>query len=300
MNVATAYGAGIESDYSLGALSVSDHRHPLRLTVTRVATIEQDGASAVRPCTAQNRNVHIVAHPDHVVVQVDLLLSFRLFLRERRVEAAVLEGVADSLVRYWILQQILPLFLLLNRSTEFLHGMAVSVCPMSTPEAEQSCLGFLGESHAGKSTLLSYFLAKHHALVTDDHLALSREDYATVLPAPPFYRAYRAIEDLGVKANAYSAEPTTLRRLYLIEPGHPRSEPRVEPLSGMAALAALFPNIHYSLHNSEKPDFFPLVEDRFRGLADLIRRVPFARLHVPRSLNRLHEVYAFIVNQQGN
>jgi hypothetical protein len=259
--------------------------------------IERDFGLSVRPCTAQNRSIHIVSHELYVAVQIDLIFGFKLWLTSSRIECFVLNEVSDDLLRYWLLQQILPLFFLLNGSMEFLHGMAVSTLP--APDllaASKSCMGFLGESYAGKSTLLSYFLSRDHALVTDDHLALSRQDYTQVLPATPFYRPYRAAEDLGVRAATYSSAPTCLRRLYLLTPAASDSDVRAERLTGMDAITTLFPNIHYSLHNPEKPDFFPLVEDRFRGLADIARRIPFARLHVPRSLDRLPEVYDFIQN----
>ncbi len=298
-----AYGVGIESDLSFDALpKIERNSRTISLRVERVSKIGQATGVPVRPCTAQGRDVHITAGPSYVTVQVDSLFCFELWLSSNRILGRSRDDVSATLLQYWILQQILPLFLLLNGSTEFLHGMAVSDLPCQgvsgSDQRPQSCIGFLGESYAGKSTLLSYFLSRGHALITDDHLALSRDDYTQVLPATPFYRPYRASEDLGLVAASYSGDTMRLERMYLLVPAPAGAAINIERLSGMDAITALFPSIHYSLHNQEKPDFFPLVEDRFRGLADIARRVPVARVHVPRSLDRLPEVYDIIKNDR--
>ena len=292
-----AYGECIESSLDFDLLPcVARSKDAILIQVERVAKLKRDTGVSVRPCTAQGRNVHIVSHVSHVHVQIDLVLGFELWLSSRRIQCFALDDTSDDLLKYWILQQIIPLFLLLNGSTEFFHGMAVSATPYLEDRNNLSSMGFLGPSYAGKSTLLSYFLSRGHALVTDDQLALSRRDYAEVLPAAPFYRAYRATEELGACAALYSATATQLHRLYLLVPAPPETEVRIEKLFGMNAVTALFPNIHYILHNPAKPDFFPLVENRFRGIADVSRRVPIARLHVPRSLDRLPEVYDLVQN----
>jgi len=212
----TAYGRRIESNFALGALPGSScSEDPIVVEVERVAEIVRDPGRSVRPCTAQNRSVHIVSHGPYVAVQIDLLFSFELWLTEDKIFCCIQDEVSGDLLRYWMLQQILPLFLLLNGSMEFLHGMAVSTLSREGEPSSHSssCVGFLGESYAGKSTLLNYFLSRGHALVTDDHLALSRQDYTQVLPATPFYRPYRAVEDMGVCAAAFSSEPTHLQRV---------------------------------------------------------------------------------------
>jgi len=301
LNVFMVYGESIESDLDFDALPRATRiKNTILIQVERVSSIKKDTGISVRPCTAQGRTVHIVSHASHVSVQVDLVLGFELWLSSRRIYCLALDGTSEDLLKYWILQQIIPLFLLLNGSTEFLHGMAVSAIPYRNDQSGLSCIGFLGPSYAGKSTLLSYFLARGHALVTDDQLALSRRDYTEVLPAPPFYRAYRAAEELGVCAALYSAAATQLQRLYLLAPAPSGTGVLIERLFGMDAVTALFPNIHYSLHNSSKPDCFPLVENRFRGIADVSRRIPIARLYVPRNLNRLSEVYDLIQNDRMN
>jgi hypothetical protein len=296
LKASTAYGRCIESDLSFDALpGTSKTEDSILIQIERVALIEKDPGEAVRPCIAQGRAVHIVSHESYVAVQVDSVFCFELWLSSNRIKCFVLNEVPDAQLRYWILQQILPLFLLLSGTTEFLHGMAVS-----TSAAENSShiatMAFLGESFTGKSTLLAYFIGRGHTLVTDDHLALPRQDYTQTIPAIPYYRSYRAPENLGIPAPLYSSAPSRLNRVYLLTPAPAQADPKTERLTGMEAVTALFPLILYSLYNPKTPDFFPLVEDRFRGLADMARRVPIARLHVPRSLERLPEIYDFIHN----
>jgi len=298
-----AYGVGIESNLPFFSLPETEHTdRTICIQFQRVESIQKDEGLSPRPCNAQGRTLHIVPHESYVAVQVDLLFSFELWLSSNRIQCQVSKEVSDDLLRYWILQQILPLFLLLKGSCEFLHGMAVSSFPVHGGPGQLSsfsdCTAFLGQSHAGKSTLLNYYLSRGHALITDDHLALSREDYTKVWPSIPFYRPYRAAEDLGLPAEAYSPDLVALRRIYLLNPVAADADPQIKLLTGMDAITALFPSLHYSLHNVKMPDLFPLVEDRFRGLADIARRVPIARLYVPRSLERLPEVYDFIQKDQ--
>ncbi len=171
---------------------------------------------------------------------------------------------------------------------------AAKVGPKELVDSKAGCIGFLGDSHAGKSTLLGYFLSRGHALVSDDHLAVSRKNYRDVLPATPYYRPYRAGEDLGHVAALYSPDPTPLQRLFLLEPAPGYADIDLEDLRGTAAIAALLPHIQYNLHNPEVPQLFPLVAERFRGLNQLVRQVPIKRLYVPRAMDRLPEVYDLI------
>lgn len=292
-----AYGVCVESNLDFCELPrVTGSKDAIQIQVERVTSIKADPGISVRSCVAQGRTVHIVSHVSYVNVQIDLALGFELWVSSRCIYCLALNGVPENLLKYWILQQIIPLFLLLCGSTEFLHGMAVSVTSYRKGQRNLPCMGFVGPSYAGKSTLLNYFLSQGHALVADDQLALSRHNYAEIAPTVPFYRPYRAAEELGILTARYSWEVRHLSRLYFLVPCAPEAETRIEKISGIDAVTALFHNIQYGLHNLARPDFFPLVESRFRGIADISRRIPAARLHVPRNLDRLPEVYDLIQN----
>lgn len=286
-----AYGTGIESDFPFGALPVSDVIPAIHFQVTRSPILPDPPDDLTKLCQSQGRNIYVRVTGNRILVRIGGFANFDLRPADGLIVCRCLTIVPDELLRYWFIQQILPLYLLWNATAEFLHGMAVSV-----NAGVSGSMGFLGDSHAGKSTLLNFFLSRDHTLVSDDHLAISRGNYLDVLPATPYYRPYRAGEDLGHVADNFSPAPTPLKRLYLLEPTFAYADIEVIELQGVKAIEALLPHIQYNLHNPGLPQLFPLVAERFTGLNRLIRQVPVKRLHVPRDLNRLPEVYDFIQN----
>ena len=294
MQAYKAYGVGIKSEFAFGALSICDKGSAaIQFDVKRLPSLPPPPTNLTKLCQSQGRNIYVLVRQESVFLGIGSFLTFEFSPASSHICCQALEIVPDELLRYWALQQILPMFLLWNGTAEFLHGMAVSA--RKTDEGEgNGCAGFLGDSHAGKSTLLSYFLSRGHALVSDDHLAVSRKNYLDVLPATPYYRPYRAGEDLGHIASRFSPEPTPLRRLFLLEPAPGYADLTVEEVRGTAAIAALLPHIQYNLHNLEVPQLFPLVAERFHGLNQLVRQVAIQRLYVPRAMERLPEVYDLI------
>ncbi len=292
MQAYIAYGAGIESNFSFGALPVYDDPSPvIHLDVCYRDVLPQAPTDLTALCQSQGRNIYVQVIGESILVRIGAFAAFTLLPQNATIACECLPIVPEALLRYWIVQQIIPMFLLWRGTAEFLHGMAVG-----THEDSNHSMGFLGDSHAGKSTLLGYFLSRNHTLVSDDHLAVSRENYCDVLPATPYYRPYRAGEDLGHIAKKFSPYPTPLKRLYLLEPTFGYAGIEVHELQGIRAMEALLPHIQYNLHNQGLPQLFPLVAKRFTGLNQLIRQVPIKRLYVPRDLNRLPEVYDFIQN----
>ena len=288
-----AYGVGIESEFPFGALPVCPlNGSGVSFDVVYVVALPDPPGKLTKLCKSQGRNIYVVVGLESVTVRIGSFLAFEFWPAAAKITCQALQIVPDALLRYWVIQQVLPMFLLWRGTAEFLHGMGVSCAPGR--DESRGCIGFLGDSHAGKSTLLSYFLSRGHALVSDDHLAVSRENYLDVLPATPYYRPYRAGEDLGHAASLFSPVPVPLKRLFLLEPAPGYADIAVEELSGMAAVAALLPHIQYNLHNPEVPQLFPLVAERFRGLNQMVRQVSMERLYVPRSMDRLPEVYEFI------
>ncbi|NYF78407.1 hypothetical protein [Granulicella arctica] len=296
-DVYTVYGESIESNLLFDTLprTVRDGS-TITLDVQRIASFEKDPGEPIGPCYAQDRTVHIVYHDLYVAVQIDSILDIQYWIASNTIQCLAVHEMSDESLRYWILQQIIPLYVFLRGSTEFLHGMAFRTTSNNdtTSESSAGCVAVLGPSHAGKSTLLNYFLTEGHALVTDDHIAIHRQSYADVQPAIPFYRPYRAAEDLGYRAANYSPDASPLRHIYLLKPAPATMAPQAQRITGIDAVCAVASYLHYTLPNSKKLDHFPLVDDRFRGLAEVARQVPVSILRVPRSLDRLPEVYEFI------
>lgn len=258
----------------------------LSFTCSRASRLPVPEAEPENTYPAQGRmmQVHVLQHGLRVLLVG--LMQFELSLVADSIHCIATETATDDLVRYWFLGQILPMFLLFNGSTELLHATAVD-----TP---QGAVAFIGASGVGKSTLLHHCLQQGGSLITDEHLALDRSDYTRAVPSLPLYRPYRSIEDLGVPAERFSPRPVELRSLYLLRPSDPQAPVSTEPLGSAALIASLLNNRQYNVFNPRLSQFFPLVQKRFAGLASLTRNIPIRRLHVPRALDRLPDVYRFL------
>jgi hypothetical protein len=243
---------------------------------------------------AQGRLMEIYLGEDSLRAVIVDRLCFDLCFRTNTVRCLTLGEVSDDLVRYWFLQQILPILLLLNGSTELLHATAIRVD--FGHNGEEGAVGFLGRSGIGKSTLLNYCLEQGCDLITDEHLALERSRMHEAVPSVPFYRPYRSLEDLGIRAPRFAERPVPLKRLYLLDPDTADAPVKTERLSDPETISAVLLNSQYSLFSRTAPQTRPILARRFAGLADLTRKVPVRRLRVPRSMHRLPDVYQFIQN----
>ncbi|WP_167854885.1 hypothetical protein [Mangrovimicrobium sediminis] len=202
----------------------------------------------------------------------------------------------DSL-RFWVLHTLVPICLALNGEAEVLHAGAVL--------RGGQVLGFCGASRAGKSTLTDYCLQRGDALVADDALALVLHAAAgehareipgadagrsgapvLALPAHPFHRPYRQVEDLGVLAENPAAAPAPLRALVHLVPVAAQQPARLAPVSGVAAWRIVHDSVFSALHYMRPR--------QFSGVAQLADRVPVYQLELPHDLARLDEVYELL------
>jgi len=293
-----AYGVRLEGDFPLHDLPLAAPSGPwVKLEVRRSSSIPSySGTLLVSHLTAGKTLSWMTISEDCIVIRFDDSFCFEIWFSSNRICCYALAEVPYLLLRYWILQQILPIFLILSGSFEFLHGTAVSTSTLKEGEvpAGSSCIGFHGPSHAGKSTLLSYFLSKGHMLVTDDHLALSSTNVTEVVPSTPFYRPYRGDEELGVVAENYSPAPRPLKGIYLLQPAAADAEVSSEELTAPEAVWTFLKDTQYVWMDESIPGSLALAARRFRNLSHLSRQVPVRRLHVPRSMERLEEVYDFV------
>jgi hypothetical protein len=296
--VGVAYGVRLEGDFPFNDLPLATPTGPwIKLEMQRPLVIPSHSGILLASHQTAGRTLNWITHSeDCLVVRFDDSFCFELWFSSNRICCYAVAEVPYLLLRYWILQQILPIFLILSGSFEFLHGTAVSTLTLKEGEvpAGSSCIGFHGPSHAGKSTILSYFLSKGHMLVTDDHLALSSTSVTEVVPSTPFYRPYRAVEDLGIVAENYSPTPRPLKRIYLLQPAAADAKVSLEELSESEAVWTFLKDTQYVWMDESIPGSLSLAARRFRNLSHLTRQVPVLRLHVPRSMERLEEVYDFV------
>ncbi len=245
---------------------------------------------------AQGRSMQIYIAGRLLRALIGNMLCFDLCLSTNHVQCTVLSNVSDDLIRYWFLQQIIPILLLLNGSTELLHATAVGVAGPDGAHDGVRAIGFLGRSGIGKSTLLNYCLQQGCELITDEHLALDRSAITRAVPSLPFYRPYRSLEDLGIRATKFARHPRQLNCLYLLEPDTPTAAVKSEPISDGDIIRSVLLNTQYNVFSPRVPQARSILVRRFGDLAALSRSIPVRRLRVPRSMDRLPDVYRFIQN----
>ena len=279
-----AFGSCIESGIDLGPLPLADKGSAdVALTFSPVSVLPVPLAERLHNYLAQGRNIQIYALDKDLWLQVEDLIQFHFDWERRVISCFAAPHASNILLRYWILQQALPVFLLLSNRVELLHAGAVFV--------DGFAVGFLAESGTGKSTIVEHFLSHGHALCTDEHLVLPRNGHGTVAPSIPYYRPYRNAEDLGVFVSDFSPALRPLRALYLLRAAPPEDMVRIGALYGSAAASVLFGHSLYNLANRKVPVYRHVLQKRFEELSQLSTSIPVRTLHVPRSLSRLTEVY---------
>jgi hypothetical protein len=183
-------------------------------------------------------------------------------------------------LQFWVLHTLLPVMLSLQGEAEFLHASAV--------EAGGEALVFTAPSFGGKSTLASYFLQRGHRLVSDDALGFEKSPAGwQALPSHPFFRQYRAAEQLGkVRPNScISALP--VRAIYLLASAPPQHPVEIVPVSGVTAFRHLARQQFAAVRRRK--------QGQFEWLAELARSVPVYELRIPWAMDRLAQVYAKVL-----
>jgi hypothetical protein len=282
-----AFGSCIESEYDLGPLPlVEDGPVAVTLTFSTATKLAVPPIKKLHSYLAQARNINIYADGQELCLQVEDFIQFYFDWKRQVISCFMTQYAGKLLIYYWILQQALPIYLLLSNRVELLHAGAVVM--------DGSVVGFLAESGTGKSTLVEHFLSHGHSFCTDEHLVLPRGGKGMVAPSIPYYRPNRNVEDLGVRVSEFSSVQRPLRALYLLRAAPPDDAVRTCALQGSAAASVLFGHSLYNLANQKLPAYRPVLRKRFEELSQLSAEVPIKILHVPRSLARLPEVYGCI------
>jgi hypothetical protein len=302
-----AFGLKVETDFNFDSLPESTHSDSSAiLTVERRTSLPQYGGRLLQEFVTGTRTVRVFRNGPGFVYVLDDLVSFELEPLTKEIHCFLCGDASEDLFRYWLLHRILPIYRMMDGSHIFLHAAAVSLQtagPDQSPRCDDGCLAFFGPSYAGKSTMVSYFLSMGHSLVTDDHLAIAANEHSgpvRVAPATPCYRPYRAVEDLGLTTESFCTGVLPLQQLYVLQPTAPDATIRMERLDPFEVVSLLLEDLQYSIHEAKVPEFLSVIERRFRGFSHVARQVPTWRLHVPRSLDRLPEVYQYIQNNLQN
>lgn len=282
------YGSPIRSDFQL-----MDTRHPMAplrpnmqpLRLQRVQAGQQLGDFCIDYRIPQSHGRRITAHSDREIprledgqpwcLRIDDILSFYFRVGEDYIYYSGTEQATEKVIGFWFVHVILPYLLTLERDYSFLHASAVNL--------DSESLVFMAESHGGKSTLAGHFLARGHKLISDDKVAVFKQDeqYLTV-PSHPYFRPYRQDEELGHHSDTFAASAKPLRAIYLLERSAD-NEIRLEPVRGAEALGNIMASC-LSLF----PKFWI---DRMDFLGDLAHSVPMFRLHRPWGMEHMDAVH---------
>jgi hypothetical protein len=186
----------------------------------------------------------------------------------------------DNLITYWLIHIVLPMYFTLSDTYYLLHTGSVVV--------DETAVLFLGDSHAGKSTLTNYFLSKNHALLSDDKLATYCDDESFLcVGSHPYHRPYRETETLGIKANKFHDTTLELGNIYWINPVEAEDDVVIEEIRGIKKFEILKYSTEMDLPVNQ--------EKRFAYITKLANAKKVYEIKIPRDLERLEEVYTKII-----
>jgi len=186
----------------------------------------------------------------------------------------------ETLLQYWALHVVLPVYFIIEGIYEILHAGAV--------EIEGQPVLFIAKSFGGKSTLTDYFMKRGHTMISDDKVATyQKEGVFYAVSSHPHNRPYRNLEDLGFFVEDFSTSPKPLKLIYLLEKAAPTANIEIELLTGVEKIIALRSAKEMNL-------FFP-ESKQLVYLSNIAKQVSLYKVTVPRDLERLDEVYNAIV-----
>jgi len=186
------------------------------------------------------------------------------------------ENFTESLLEYWCLHIVLPLFFTIEETYHFLHAGAV--------EIEGSPILFAAHSMGGKSTMTDFFIKQGHTMVSDDKVGIeNRNDSFYVVPSHPHQRPYRAKEDLGFFIENIAANPKLVNSIYELEQANKDDEVKITELKGIDKFK--------SLRYASEINLYFLKPKRLEFLLKLAKKVKVYQVCVPWDLDRQHEVY---------
>jgi hypothetical protein len=281
-----AYGAQIDSEIPFSGLPEVSDMPVISLNLKSGCRHHEIAFPAGGKNSVVGWRPIICAGGESPVYHIEGVGQFHLCPEQREICCTLMPETGAEAARYWLMHFIVPVYLLLDARFDFLHGSAVDI--------EGGAVAFLADAMGGKSTLANFFVEQRHALVTDDHLGLFRENGFFAVPSVPFVRPYRRLEDLGNPVERFAQKPLPLRAIYMLELGEAGA--RVVPLPGAPAVAALARNRRLVLSR----DYSALTKERFSRLTSMTSQIPIAKLCVPRDLSRLSEVYQAVLSHLGD
>jgi len=185
------------------------------------------------------------------------------------------EGDA-SLLGFWLIHLLLPLYFTLEGMYDFLHAGAV--------EVEGKPILFIAPSMGGKSTMTDYFIKQGHTLVSDDKVATFIDNGKFMaVGSHPYHRPYRKFEELGYRVDNFIVDFKPIHAFYQLEKVAGDAEVLIEEINGFKKFDTLLPNYLYM--------FTHLKPKRLKYLSVMLNSIRVFRVQVPWNMERLAEVH---------
>lgn len=295
-----AFGLIIKSDIELDELeSVSDDAVP-DVSIVRedwIGSLPDKGQPPVFNYTAP-RGVEMIWPGVAAFVIID----------NGRIEVTPYPDVPEKFLAFPILGPVFG-WLLERRGLFVLHASGVAV--------NGSCVAFLGDKMAGKSTTAAAFLRRGARLVTDDLLAVAVDGRGKPIVHPAFAQlklADDAADEISVpgsqalplvfdgfpkrqhRLDVMERRQIRLRRLFILERG--AQDPGIREMASSDAMLALM-RFSYSVRFASAPADLERRAQHFQACATLARLGGVAVLHVPARLGALDSVVDLVLKDIG-
>ena len=166
---------------------------------------------------------------------------------------------------------------------DFLHAGAVDV--------EGKAILFIAPSMGGKSTLTDYFIKKGHQLISDDKVAMFKENEKFMaVSSHSYHRPYRKIETLGEKVNSFSCVSKPIDTLYVLDRINAHAPVKINEIKGYEKLDFLLPNyLYWNILTKSK---------RLKIFLNLLSNVKVYRIQYPSGMYYLEDVYHSILQNE--
>lgn len=186
---------------------------------------------------------------------------------------------------FWLLHTVIPVYLILQEASVFLHASSVDV--------EGKAVLFLAPSFGGKSTLADFFLTHKHPLLSDDKVRLLfRKGEYFAYPSYPYRRAHREVETLGDYTDNFANTSLPIGNVYVLNSIEPIGDCGIERIVGLEKFEMLKSAYLY--------EPVSLSEIEMRHLMNLMVHSNVYGVSVPKEIARLQEVYQIIMNHATN
>ncbi len=305
------YGVVVRSDIPLPIDAVTQAAEGTSLTFRYVRgeppTLSGNMVAELRcyaPCHEGRVAVRLYRDPKGFWLWQDAVGSFRIHSGGRLAEVYPKRDLPQEILGHVLLGWV-SVFALQRAGHPVLHAGAIMT--------ERGTVGFLGHKGQGKTTMLANFMAKGHALLTDDALPLQVSPRGVMaMPGVPIVRLWSSTaEMLGCAGSLQTLIPNyekkylklhdgfqnraaPLRALYLLDRYESRlwqsSQVTFTLLEGSAAVATLV--AHTALRALLQPDEAARLLPMY---AEVVRRVPIKIFSYPNGFEYQDLVYEEIL-----